>query len=138
MKETNKGDVKSICAKEPKHASQKVVKAQANLKWLWTVYYRLFWLHTNIYRWFSQFDSNALTGFMISLFLAAPAPRRPRTWNLMGISVRSGFFWFFLLFGKKLFFIQKLRFLINKLFRNVSLTSRVIGLIPLRYAKLQC
>ena len=110
MKETNKGDVKSICAKEPKHASQKVVKAQANLKWLWTVYYRLFWLHTNIYRWFSQFDSNALTGFMISLFLAAPAPRRPRTWNLMGISVRGGFFLVLSFVWEKAFFHTEVTF----------------------------
>ena len=33
-KETNKGDVESICAKVTKHASKKVAKAEANLSWL--------------------------------------------------------------------------------------------------------
>ena len=33
-KETNKGDVESICAKVTKHASKKVAKAEANLGWL--------------------------------------------------------------------------------------------------------
>ena len=30
-KETNKGDVESICAKVTKHASKEMVKAEANL-----------------------------------------------------------------------------------------------------------
>ena len=70
---------------------------------------------------FSQFDANILTGFMISLFLAAPALRVRRAWNLMGTSVRDGLR-FFLLFGKKYYFIEKLTFLIDNLFRNVFQT----------------
>ena len=33
-KETNKGNVESICAKVTKHASKKVAKAETNLNWL--------------------------------------------------------------------------------------------------------
>ena len=36
-KETNKGNVESICAKVTKHASKKVAKAETNLNWLWTI-----------------------------------------------------------------------------------------------------
>ena len=36
-KEANKGDVESMCAKVTKHASKKVVKAEVNLSWLWTI-----------------------------------------------------------------------------------------------------
>ena len=119
-KETNQGDVESICARATKHASKKVVEAEVNLNWLWTIDYGLFWLYIHIRRRFSLFDTNVLTGFMIFLFLAAPVPRLWRAWNLMGTSVRSGLR-FFLLFGKKYYVIQKLRFLINNLFGNVSL-----------------
>ena len=58
---------------------------------------------------------------MISLFLAAPALRVRRASNLMGTSVRDGLR-FFLLFGKKYYFIEKLTFLIDNLFRNVFQT----------------
>ena len=37
VKETSKGDVESICTKVTKHASKKVVKAEANPNWLWTI-----------------------------------------------------------------------------------------------------
>ena len=36
-KETNKGDVESICAKVTKDASKKVAKAKVNLNWLWAI-----------------------------------------------------------------------------------------------------
>ena len=59
-----------------------------------------------------------LTGFMISLFLVAPAPRVRRASDLMGISVRNGLK-FSLLYGKKYFLIQKSSFRINNLFKGV-------------------
>ena len=84
--------------------------------WLWIVLI-VYIIHGR----FSQFDANILTGFMISLILAAPALRVRRAWNLMGTSVRDGLR-FFLLFGKKYYFIEKLTFLIDNLFRNVFQT----------------
>ena len=98
----------------------------------------MFWLYIYICEQFSLFDTNTnvLTGLMISLFLAAPAPRVWRAWDLMGTSVRNGLR-FFLLFGKKYFFIQKSSFLISNLFGNVFQTLRVTGLITLLYAKLR-
>ena len=106
-KETNKGDVESICARVIKHASKQVAKAEVDLNWLWTTDYGLFWLYIYIHEQFSLFDTNtyALTVFMISLFLAAPAPRVQRTWNLIETSVRNGLM-FFILFGKKLFYTE--------------------------------
>ena len=91
-----------------------------------------------IHKQFSLFDTNTnvLTGFMISVFLAATAPRVRSAWNLTGTSVRNELR-FFLLFGKKCYFIEMLNFLINKLFRNVFQTSRVIGLTTILHAKLQ-
>ena len=84
--------------------------------WLWIVLI-VYIIHGR----FSQFDANILTGFMISLFLAAPALRVRRAWNLMGTSVRDGLR-FFLLFGKTYYFIEKLTCLIDNLFRNVFQT----------------
>ena len=84
--------------------------------WLWIVLI-VYIIHGR----FSQFDANFLTGFMISLFLAAPALRVRRASNLMGTSVRDGLR-FFLLLGKKYYFIEKLTFLIDNLFRNVFQT----------------
>ena len=75
----------------------------------------------------SLFNTNALTGFMISLFLAAPALTVRRAWNLMGTSVRNGIR-FFLLFRKKYSFIQKLKFSYWYTFRKLFQTSGVIGL----------
>ena len=117
---------------------KKVAKAEVILNWLWTIDYGLFWLYIHIHKRFSLFNTNTnvLTGFMISLFLAAPVPKVRRAWNLMWTSVRNGIR-FFLLFGKQNYFIQKLSFLINTLFGNVSQTSRVIGLITLLYAKVR-
>ena len=66
----------------------------------------------------SDTNTNVLTGLMISLYLAASAPKVQRAWNLMGKSV-----WnrptFFLLLGKKYFFIENSSFLINNFFGNV-------------------
>ena len=74
------------------------------------------------YPWrFSLFDTNVLTGFMILLFRAAPAPRVPRARSLMRTSVRNGLK-FFLLFGKEYYFIPKLSFLINNVFGNIFQT----------------
>ena len=87
-KKTKKGDVESICARVTKHTSKAEVhhisKAEVNLDWPWKIDYGLFWLHTYIHGWFSLFDTNVLTGFMVSLLTAAPAPRKWRAWNLMG------------------------------------------------------
>ena len=67
----------------------------------------------------------------IVLFLAASALRVGRAWNLMGTSVRNGQK-FFILFGRKYYFIQKLTFPCYKnIFGNVFQTSGVIGLITL-------
>ena len=68
-KETNKGDVESICARVTKPASKKVANAEVELNWLWTIDYGLFWLFIFIHEQFSLFDTNTnvLTGFMISL-----------------------------------------------------------------------
>ena len=129
------GNKQSICARVTKHPSKKVVKAKVNLNWLWTIDYQLFWLYSYIHKWFNLFDTNVQTGFIISLFLAAPAPRVRKVWDLMGTSVRDGLR-FFLLFGKKYYFIKKLSFLINIFFGNVFLTSEVIGFITLVYSKL--
>ena len=79
---------------------------------------------------FSLFDTNVLTGFVISLLVALPAPSIRKARKLIGKSVQNGLR-FFLLFWKKYFFTQKLNFLINNLFRNVFRTSVVIDIITL-------
>ena len=61
---------------------------------------------------------------MISLFLGAPASRVRRARDLMGTSIQNGLR-FFILFGKKYFFIQKLSFIINIPFENVFQTFKV-------------
>ena len=54
------------------------------------------------------------------LFLAAPALRVRKAWNLMGTSVRNGQ-QFFILFGRKYYFILKLKFsYYNNIFGKVS------------------
>ena len=73
------------------------------------------------------------SGFMISLLLAAPAPRVRRARNLIGTLVRNGLRFFLLLF--QYFFIQKLGFIFNNLSGNVFQTSGVIALITLLYKK---
>ena len=69
MKETNTGDIESICARVTKPVSKKVASAEVDLNWLWTVDYGLFWLDIYIHEQFSLFDTNTnvLTGFMTSL-----------------------------------------------------------------------
>ena len=94
-----KGYVESTYARVTKHASKKVAKADVNMNWLLAIDYRLFWLCIYIPVKFSQFDTNVLTGSMISLFLAATALRVRRTCNLMWKSVRNEPR-FLLLFGK--------------------------------------
>ena len=83
------------------------------------IFYGIFYYR--LYRRTDLSDSNFLTGFMISLFLAAPDPRLRRVRNLTRTSVQNGIR-FFLLFGKKYCFIQKLSFLIDRFFGNVFQT----------------
>ena len=137
-KETNKGNVEGIHVKVTKHirkGGESWSWSELTLNnWLWVVL-----LYIYIREQFSSFDTNTnvLTGLMISLFLPAPAPRVRRSWDLMGTSVRNGLR-FFLLFGKKYFFIQKSSFIVNNFFGNVFQTLRVTGLIMRLYAKLRC
>ena len=100
------------------------------------IFYGIF--YCRLYGRFSLYDTNLLTLFMISismaLFLAVPAPRVRRARKLMRKSIRNGLR-SFLLLGKKSYFIQMLRFLINNLLRNIFQTSGVIGLITLLYVR---
>ena len=57
-KETNKGEVESKCARVSKPASKKMVNAEVDLNWLWTIDKGLFWLY-NIHEEFSLFHTNA-------------------------------------------------------------------------------
>ena len=110
-KETNKGDVECICAKKTKHASKKVAKPEANLNWLWTIELIMYCfdcisISTNDLAepiWYQYQCSHCFHDFSV----AAPGPRVRRAWNLMGTSVRNGRR-FFLSFGKKNYFIEKL------------------------------
>ena len=77
-------------------------------------------IYCRLYGRFNLFDMNVLTGFMISVFLAAPASRVRRPRNLM-----SSLF----CLGKKYYFIQKLSFLINNLFGKVF--KKFFGVIDL-------
>ena len=138
----NKGDVEIKCARVTKHASKKVAKAEVNLNWLWTIdSFDYIFIPSDDLAYlipiFSLFYTNAFTGSMVFLYLVAPASRVLRAWNLMGTWVRNGL-WFFLLFWKNYYFIQKLSFLISIIFENVFQTSGVMGLITLLYAKLPC
>ena len=89
---------------------------------------------------FSLPDTNVLTWFMISLFpwlyflqdLHQEHEGHETLWN---ISIQNGQK-FFILFGKKYYFIQKLKFsYYNNLFGNVFQTSGVIGLITILYLR---
>ena len=140
--EGNKGDVESKCTRVTIHASKKVAKAEVNLKWPWTIDsfdYIFIYSDDLVYLIpiFSLFFINVFTGSMIFLYLLEPPSRILRAWNLMGTWVRNGL-WFFLLFGKNYYFIQRLSFLISILFGNVFQTLGVMGLLPLLYAKLRC
>ena len=88
-----------------------------------TPYYRL-------YRRIGLSDSNVLTGFIIYLFVATLDPRVRRARNLTRTSVQNGIR-FFLLFGKKYCFIQKLRFLIDRLFGNFFQTPMLKNVFQL-------
>ena len=68
-KETNKGDVESVCARVTKHASKKVANTKFDLNWPWAIDYGLFWFYIYIHEQSSLFDTNTniLTSFMISL-----------------------------------------------------------------------
>ena len=100
-----------------------------------TNYYGLFWfISTEDLAYFISIFS--LVSWFV-LFLAAPALRVRKAWNLMGTSVRNGQ-QFFILFGRKYYFIQKLKFFhYNNISGNVIQTSGVIDLITLLYAKLR-
>lgn len=97
-KETNKREVESICKRITKHTSKKFAKAEISLNWLWIVL--IVYLYHNY--------------FMISLFPVAPAPEVHRPWNLTG-TLAWNVLKFFFLCGKKYYFIQELKFLINNL-----------------------
>ena len=56
-------------------------------------------------------NTNIVTGFMVSLFLAAPAPRVRRALDLMGTSERNGVRFFFC-FGKSTFLYRSQLFLL--------------------------
>ena len=68
------------------------------------IFYGLF--YCRLYERFSLFDTNVLTGFMISLFLAAPAPRVRRARKLMGTSLQHGLRSFSLVLEKVLFYTE--------------------------------
>ena len=82
---------------------------------------------------FSLFNTNVRTGFMISLFLVAPALRLRRAKNVFATSVRNKLRFLSFFFEGVLF--SKLSFLINNLFGNVFQISEVIGSIKLLDAK---
>ena len=67
---------------------------------------------------------------LVSSFLAALDPRVRRARNLSRMSVQNGIR-FFLLFGKKYCFIQKLRFLIDRLFGNFFQTPMLKNVFQL-------
>ena len=119
-----------------------VAKAEVNLNWLWTIgliidsFGCVFISAKDLAQpiWCQYQCSHCFHDFST----ATPAPRVRRAWNLMGTSVRNGRR-FFLLFGKKNYFIEKLYiFLLITFFGNVFQSSRIIGLIMLLYVKLRC
>ena len=81
----------------------------------------------------SLFDTNVPTGFMISIFLAAPAPGKRRARNLMKTSVGNGQR-FFLFFGKTYYFVQKLSFLINPFVTNAPFLYHLKTYKTLRFS----
>ena len=107
--------------KSNRTCTKKVANVKVNLNCLWKIDYELFWLYIYIHGRFKLFHINVVTGFMTFLFLVAPAPRVRRAWDLIRTSVQNGLR-FFLLFGKKCYFKQKLSFLMNNFFGNVFLT----------------
>ena len=107
-KEINWGDVESIYAKATKHASKKVAKAEINLNWLWTIElimgcFDCIVISTNDLAWPIWYQYQCFHCFH-DFFIAAPAPRVRKAWNLMGTSVWNGRRVFYL-FGKTSYFI---------------------------------
>ena len=90
-----------------------------NLNWLWTDFRMWFFCLYNIYKnwWFNLYDTNAVTGFMLTIFLPAPSSRVNKAWHPMRTLVQNGAKFFFLL--RK----RKLSFFINYLFWNIFLVS---------------
>ena len=131
MAKGSKRDVESISARVAKYASKKMAKAEVNLNCsLWIDYNNWLWIVLIVYLCllhgrFSLFYINLHTGFMICFISCSTALRVRRAWNLMATSVRNGQK-FFILFGKKYYFIQKLKFsYYNNLFGNAFQTSGV-------------
>ena len=105
-KETNTGDVESICARVTKPASRKLANAEVDVNWLWTIDYGLFWLYFYIHEQFILFYINTNVLWFHHFPIAALPPRVRRAWNLMGRSVWNELR-FLLLFGKKYCFTEK-------------------------------
>ena len=74
-----------------------------------TIDYGLLWLYIFIQGRFSLFYINFLTGFMICSISCSTCSKSTKAWNQMGTSVRNGQ-QFFILFGRKYYFILKLKF----------------------------
>ena len=72
-----------------------MAKAEADLNWQWAIDYGLVWLYIYTHGQFSLSDTNVITGFMISLFLAALAPRLQTARNLTRTSDGMGYSFFF-------------------------------------------
>ena len=138
MAKESKQDVESINARVAKHASKEMAKAEVNLNWLQQLIMDCFdciFTSTEDLAYFISIFS--LVSWFV-LFLAAPALRVRKAWNLMGTSIRY-VQQFFILFGRKYYFIQKLKFsYYNNIFGNVFETSGVIGPITMLYSRLRC
>ena len=92
-KESNQ-DVQSTSARVAKDTSKKVAKAEVNLNWsLWIDYNNWLWIVLILY----------LYRFYCSTYSKSTKSMKPNT------SVQNGQK-FFILFGKKYYFIQKLKF----------------------------
>ena len=101
-----------------------------------TIDYGLLWLYIYIHGRFSLFCISFLTGFTICSISCSTALEVRKAWNLTGTSVGNGQ-QFFILFGRKHYFIQKSKFsYYNNILGKVFQTSGVTGLITLLYAKL--
>ena len=123
--EENQGDAESISAKVTKHALRKVANAEIKRNWQWKIDYALFWLYCIVlvvvistddwYQWPHWFHYFSISDSTCS---------KSTKGKLMGTLVRNGIR-FFLLFGQKYYFMQKLSFLINNFFGNVVQISGV-------------
>ena len=128
--EEDKGNVESIYAR----VTNMHQNTWQNLRLIWIDYEQLImdWFHCTSKSTdnLAQFDASVLTSFMISLFLAASAPRVQRAWNLTETSVPDSL---------ESFCLWKTTILnrINILFGYVLQTSGAIEL-TLLYVKLWC